>query len=94
MLRGHADVAAVIARIEGRDLVLLSPVDVMRLAMLLALRRGDIELATAHARRLIGVWQIWMGMPAGDGVDGGSRTAAIVNRLVDELHQMLEGGGI
>ena len=90
-LRAHADVAAIIARIEVRELVQLSPVDVLRLAMLLALRRGDVEVATAHARRLMGGWQHWMGVVAGDGVNGGSKTAVVVNRLV-ELHQVLGDG--
>lgn len=82
----HADVAAVIARVELEQLVRLSPVDVLRLAMLLAMRRGDLEAATAHARRLVLAWQPWMGVVAGPGVRGGSQGAGIVNRLVRELH--------
>lgn len=85
----HADVAAVIARIEAKKLVLLSPADVLRLAMLLALRRGDLATGAAHARRLALVWQPWMGVVPGKGVIGGSRSAAIVNQLVEELHQVL-----
>lgn len=49
--------AAVIARIEVEKLVLLSPADVLRLAMLLALRRGDLAAGMAHDRRLALVWQ-------------------------------------
>ena len=89
-LGSHADVAAVIARIELKKLVMLSPADVLRLAMLLALRRGDLAAGTAHARRLALVWQPWMGVVPGEGVQGGSRSAAIVNQLVEELHQVLE----
>ena len=89
-LESHADVAAVIARIEVDKLVLLSPADVLRLAMLLALRRGDLAAGTAHARRLALVWQPWMSVVPGKGVQGGSRSAAIVNQLVEELHGVLE----
>ena len=91
-LESHADVAAVIARIAVDQLVLLSPEDVLRLAMLLAVRRGDLDTATAHARRLVLSWQPWMGVVPGKGVQGGSRSAAIVNRLVEELHQVLVSG--
>ena len=91
-LESHADIAAVIARIGVDQLVLLSPEDVLRLAMLLAVRRGDLDTATAHARRLVLSWQPWMGVVAGKGVQGGSRSAGIVNRLVEELHQVLGAG--
>ena len=84
-LRSHADVAAVIARVDLDQLLLLSPVDVLRLAMLLAVRRGDLDMATAHARRLALSWQPWMGTVAAKGVQGGSRSAAVVNQLVREL---------
>ena len=76
-LRSHADVAAVIARVDLDQLLLLSPEDV--------LRRGDLDTATAHARRLVLTWQPWMGMVAAKGVQGGSRSAAVVDRLVREL---------
>ena len=84
-LQSHADAARVIARVPVRQLVLLSPEDVLRLAMLLAVRRGDLKTATAHAGRLVATWQPWMGIVRGEGVPGGSRSAAIVNRLVEEL---------
>ena len=84
-VQSQADVAAVVSRVDLDQLLLLSPEDVLRLAMLLAVRRGDLDTATAHARRLVLTWQPWMGMVAAKGVQGGSRSAAVVDRLVREL---------
>ena len=85
-LRGQADMAALMARIEPAQLLLLSPVDVLRLAMLLALRRGDLAVATEHARRLLPSWEPRMGLEVVEGKVGGSRGAAVVSRLVEALH--------
>ena len=68
-------IAAVIERIELGDLLQLGPGDVLRLAMLLALRRGDVDAAADYARRLVPVWQ------------PGGAAAMLVNRLVRELHE-------
>ena len=88
-LESHADVAAVVDRIAVDQLVMLSPEDVLRLVMLLAMRRGDLKTAAAHARRLAPTWQSWMGVVPARGVRGGSRSAAIVNQLVEKLHEVL-----
>ena len=93
-LESHADVAAVIVRVPVGQLVLLSPEDVLRLAMLLAMRRGELDTAAAHARRLMVTWQPWMGVVPVNGVQGGSRSAAIVNQLVEELCKVLEAEGL
>lgn len=68
----------------------MSSEDALRLAMLLAVRRGDLNTATAHAGRLVATWQPWMGGVRGEGVPGGSRSAAIVNQLVEELFEVPE----
>lgn len=85
-LQGQADIAVLMTRIEPAQLLLLSPVDVLRLAMLLALRRGDLAAATEHARRLLPTWEPRMGLVAVEGKPGGSRGAAVVSRLVEALH--------
>ena len=45
-----------VARIDLVDLLRLTPQDVLRLTMLLALRAGDLDGAADHARRLAPTW--------------------------------------
>lgn len=78
----EADAAAAVARLELVDVLLLAPTDILRLAMLLALRRGDLEAAADHARRLLPSWQPWQANTTG----AMSRSVLTVNRLVRELH--------
>ena len=69
-LQSHADVAAVIARMPVRQLVLLSPEDVLRLAMLLAVRRGDLAALDGGSAGRRGAGRLAFGgdrQPAGRG---------------------------
>jgi len=91
-VRTQADVAAIVARIELDRLMALTPVDVLRLAMLMAVRRGDIEAGANYARQLLGVWHPSMARVAGPGVDGGSKTAGTVNALLEELGDVPDAG--
>lgn len=83
---GEADIAAIVAEVDLAELLLLGPADVLRLSMLLAVRRGDLEMAAEHARRLAPIWEPWMSYVPAEGVAGGSRSARTVNRLARLLH--------
>ena len=79
----QADAAAVIARVPLDELRQLGAGDVLRLAMLLALRRGDLDLAAQHARRLVPAWR---GFKVPMNEEEASTAVRLVNRLVEELH--------
>lgn len=78
-------IAQVVERVELGDLLKLGPGDVLRLAMLLQLRAGDLDGAADFARRLLPIWQPAMANEDCAHVFGPGM--AIVNRLVRELHE-------
>ena len=59
-MAAEAAVAQLVSVLPDSELAELSPVDVLRLAMLLAVRRGDLAVASRIALRLVPVWQPWM----------------------------------
>ncbi len=81
-----------VARIDLVDLLRLTPQDVLRLAMLLALRSGDLDGAAEHARRLAPTWTPHL---ANDAPANAYQAAVMTtNRLVRELHDpAAEPGG-
>ena len=81
----EADIAALVQRIAIADLLALGPTDVLRLAMLVAFRRGALEMAADHARRLAVTWVPAMALPWSPERPGGSRGAYLVERLIRDL---------
>ena len=84
MLDREAAIAEVISRIDLVDLLRLGPGDVLRLVMLLALRRGDLDAAASYARQLQPLYQPHMSNP--DSSNRHQAPVLTVNRLVRELH--------
>lgn len=83
MVASQTDAAAVVARVPIGELLQLGAGDVLRLCMLLALRRGDLDMAAQHARRLVPAWKGFQ-VPM-DEAEAGT-AIMLVNRLVQDLH--------